>query len=49
MEVVGGEVGEWLVAEDSGIIHQDIDSSEMLEGGLDDFAGGLLLSDIAVY
>jgi hypothetical protein len=48
IEILGSKVRERLGAEDSGVIHQNIDGSEVLDRSFDSFGGGLLLADIAV-
>jgi len=48
IEILGSKVRERLGAEDSGIIHQNIDGSEVLDRSFDSFGDGLLLADIAV-
>ena len=39
---------ERLDAEDSGVIHQNVDGSEALDRCFDNFGSGLLLTDIAI-
>ena len=48
VEVLGSKVDERLAAEDSGVIHQNINGSEVVDRGFDDFGRGLLLPDIAI-
>src|SRR5437870_4132470 len=48
VEVVGSEVRERLGVENSGVIHQNIDRSEVLDRCFDSFDSGLLLTNIAI-
>ena len=48
IEVIDSEVDERLGAKDSGVIHQNIDSSEVLHRGFDNFGSGFLFPDIAI-
>jgi len=49
LEVLGRKLREGLGAEDSGVVHKNIHGSEVLEGCFYNFAGGLLLPDIAIH
>jgi hypothetical protein len=48
IEVVGSKLDERLGAVDSGVIHQNIDSTEVLDRCFVSFTSGLLLPDIAI-
>src|SRR5438876_1722355 len=48
VEVVGSKVRERLGVENSGVIHQNVDRSEVLDRCFDSFESGLLLTNIAI-
>jgi hypothetical protein len=48
IEVLGSKLRERLGAEDSSVIHKNIDGSEALDRRFDRFDSGLLLTDIAI-
>ena len=48
IEVLGSKVRERLGVEDSGVIHQNIDGSEVFDRCFDSFGSGLLFPDIAI-
>jgi hypothetical protein len=49
IEVLGSEVRKRLGALDSGVIHQRIDGSEVLDRCFDSFGSGLLLTNVAIH
>jgi len=48
IEVLGSTVREGIGAEDSGVIHQNIDSSEVLDRRFDSVGSGLRFTNIAI-
>ena len=48
VEILGRHVDELLVAQDPGVVHQDIAAPEGIDRGLDDVAGRLELGDAVV-
>ena len=48
VEIFDSKVREWLGAQDSSAIHQNIDGPKVLDGCFDNFGSSLLLADIAI-